>query len=308
MNEILYAGLTDQRTTEVLSGLYLMMIADRASLPQHPALIYIGDMYGTGSTTKKIPHIGLMAYDLPGAIGEGALLGNTAFTDSSSTVAVVGYGKSYERGDVAKFTDSLGVINAETFARDAAASSAMRLTNLIANVTDDFTTVVGTSGVDLTLAQYVSAINLLEVNSQGAIAEGDALAVLHTVQLGDLRTAMTTAGGAVQWYPPSQALLGIRGAGYRGRYMGVDLFASAQVPTANAGADRAGGMFLRGAVLWGDMSVDADNDSNSLVIGGKVLFERSRTAKGRLTAYVSSSYFGVSKAIDLLGVSVTTDA
>jgi hypothetical protein len=130
----------------------------------------------------------------------------------------------------------------------------------------------------------------------------------HTQQLGDLRTAMSTVGGAIQWYLPSQQLLPIRGGGYRGRYMGVDLFASPQVPTANAGADRAGGMFVRGAVLWADMSVEMDSDLNQIVIGNKVLFERARTAKSRLTDFVSSVYFGVSKGIDLLGVSVITDA
>jgi hypothetical protein len=307
-DEILYAGLADQRTAEVLSGNYLMMIADRNALPQHPALAYVGDMYGSGSTTRKVAHLGLIAYDLPTAVADGASASNTALTDGSTTVAVAGYSKAYERSDVAKFTDSLGVINATTFAQDAAASSAMRLTNLIANVTDDFTQTVGSTGADLTLANFLAAIGLLEINSQAAIAEGEAMFLGHTVQLGDLRTAMSTVGGAIQWYMPSQLLLPIRGGGYRGRYMGVDLFASPQVPTANAGADRAGGMFIKGAVIWADMSVDTDSDANSLVIGGKVLFERSRTARSRLTSYVSSSYFGVSKAIDLLGVSVITDA
>lgn len=309
MNEILYAGLADQRTTETLSGDYLMLVADRAALPNHTAIIYVGDMYGTGSTSKKLSHLGLMAYDLPGAIGEGALIGNTAFTDGSTLIAVAGYSKGYERGDVAKFTDSLGILNAETFAQDATGSAAMRLTNLVANVADDFTNVVGASGVDLTLANFVAAVNLLEINSQASFAEGEVLSILHPVQIGDLRSAVTTAsGGAVQWYPPSQALLPIRGAGDRGRFMGVDLFSSSQVPTANAGADRAGSMFARGAVIWADMSVDGENDSNTIVIGGKVLFERARTAKARLTAYVMSCYLGASKALDLLGVGLTTDA
>lgn len=308
-NEILYAGLADQRTAEIIDGDFLMLIADRAALPQHPALINVGDMFGMGSTSKRVPHLGLMAYDLPGAIGEGAAIANTAFTDASTLIAVAGYSKGYERGDVAKFTDSLGILNGETFARDATASAAMRLTNLVANVTDDFTNVVGSSGVDLSLANFVSGINLLEINSQATFAEGEVMGLLHPVQLGDLRSAVTTAsGGAVQWYPPSQAQLAIRGAGDRGRFMGVDLFSSAQVPTANAGADRAGALFTRGAVIWCDMSVDGENDPNTLVIGGKILFERARTAKSRLTAYVMSCYFGVAKAIDALGVGITTDA
>jgi hypothetical protein len=307
-NEILYAGLADQRLAETLSGDYLELIADEAALPKHNALYYAGDLYGTGSTTKKVPHVGINAYDLPVAVADGAAVANSAFADGSTTISVAAYSKAYERSDVAKFTDTLGVLNAEKFAQDASKSSAMRLTNLIANVIDDFTQTVGATGVDFSLANFLAGINLLEVNTQASLAEGDVMFVGHTVQLGDLRTAMSTVGGAIQWFQPSQLLLPIRGAGYRGRYMGVDLFASPQVPTANAGADRAGGMFVRGAVLWCDMGVDTENDANSLVIGGKVLFEKDRTPKSRLTAYVSSSYFGVSKGIDLLGVSVITDA
>lgn len=308
-NEVLYAGLADQMTAEILSGQYLQMIADRSALPMHPALFYAGDLAGTGSNTIKVSHLGLGAYDLPSVVADGAAIANTALTDSSTTIVVAGYSKAYERSDIARFVEKLGVLSAEKFAMDAAQSSAMRLTNLIANAVDDFSNTAGSTGVDMTLANFLTAINTLEVNSQAAIAEGEAMCVLHPTQLGDLRTALaaSSTSGAAQWYQPSQLMFGIKGAGYRGRYMGVDLFSSNQVPSANAGADRAGGMFVRGAILWADLSVQVENSADQLVIGGKVLFERDRTAKSRLTGYVSTSYFGVSEGIDALGVSIITD-
>lgn len=308
-NEILYAGLADQRLAEILSVNYIQMIADRNALPQHQALHYVGDLAGKGSTSIKVPHIGLWGYDLPSAVGEGSAVVNTALSDSSTVVSVAKYSKAYEQGDIAKFTDSLGILNAQTFAADAMASSQLKLTSLIAALMGGFSQVAGATGVDFSLANWLAALALLEVGTQGSFAPGMAMAVLHPQQLGDLRTAIGTAsGGAIQWLPASQDQLVLRGNGYRGQYMGVDLFSSSYVPTANSGADRAGGVFVKGAVLWGDMSISADNDPNQLNIGGKVLFERDRNALSALTAYVSHSYMGVAEGLDLNGVSIITDA
>lgn len=306
-NEILYAGLADQRLTETLAGLYLQMIGDRNALPEHPALIYIGDFAKSGSTSRKVPHVGLNAYDLPAAIAELASTPNTALTDSSTTLAMTTFSKAYEVGDVARATDPLAVLNADKFAMDAVISGAMRKTNLIANVADDFTTTVGTSGADLTIAQFVSGVNSLEINVQAEIGDGDALSVLHPVQVGDLRTNALSIGGAAQWREDMSDLIPIRGSGYRGRLAGVDLFSSPQVPTANAGADRAGSIFVRGAILWGDMTFDNENDANTLNLG-KVMLERKREARTRSWVWLMALALAVSKGIDLCGVGVTTDA
>lgn len=308
-NEILYAGIADLRTSEVLGEEWMLLIQDRNALPNHQALKYVGDIAGRGSSTIKVPHIGLMAYDLLAATADGASVANTALTDGSSTVAVARYSKSYEASDLAMLTDGQGLINPQMFAMDAMASSAMTLTDLIANVTDGFATTAGSTGVDLSLTNFLTAIGLLEVNSGGAIAPGGVMAVLHGQQVADLRQSFAaSSGGAVQWSQDAQTLLPIRGGGFRGNIYGVDIFASSKVPTANAGADRAGGMFVNGALLWGDGSIPVSSDANQLIIGEKVLFERDRTAKAATTAFVSHRYLGVSKGLDLLGVSIITDA
>ena len=185
------------------------------------------------------------------------------------------------------------------------ASTASTLVSLVANVTDGFTATVGTSGSNLSVANFLAAIQALEV----ANVQGPYMAILHPQQMGDLRADLAaTAGGAVQWMAASQQQINVLGNGYRGQWAGVDLFATTFVPTANAGADRAGGMFGRGAVVWADSSIPGENDSSQLIIGGKILFERDRTAKSGLTAYVTHAYMGVSKGIDAAGVSIITDA
>lgn len=303
-NEILYAGVADLRTAEVLSGEYLMLLAARESLPAHPALVYGGDAAGRGSVVVKVSHLGLNGYDLLSSVGDGAGVTNTALTDGSTTVTIQRYSKSYEQSDLVRLSDQ-GRLAPAAFAQDAVQSASATLVSLVANVTDNFTTTVGTSGSNLTVANFLAAIQGLEV----ANVQSPYMAILHPQQMGDLRADLAaTAGGAVQWMAASQAQINLLGNGYRGQWAGVDLFVTSHVPTANAGADRAGAMFGRGAVVWADSSIPGENDASQLIIGGKVLFERDRTAKSGLTAYVTHAYMGVAKGIDAAGISIVTDA
>ena len=81
-----------------------------------------------------------------------------------------------------------------------------------------------------------------------------------------------------------------------------------RVPTANAGADRAGGMFGGGAIIWADGTIPGEADPNQLMIGDKILFERVREGRAGLTAYVTRKFLGFSEGIDAAGASLITDA
>lgn len=303
MDEILYAGIADLRTAEALSAEYLLLLAAREALPSHPALIYAGDARGSGSATLKVPQIGLAGYDLLAPTADGASVANTALTDASVTITPGRQSKAYEASDLARGTG--GLIDVTAFALDAVQSHASTLVSLVANVTDGFTATVGTSTVDLSIADFLAAIQALEV----ANVPAPYLAILHPQQVGDLRAALASAGGgAIQWMDASRAQIERVGTGARGSFAGVDIFSTSHVPTANAGADRAGGMFGRGAVLWADMSIDTEGDPDRLAIGGKILFERARSARTGTTAYVSHAYLGVAIGIDPAGVSIITDA
>jgi len=256
-----------------------------------------------------MPLVGLLGYNLPAPIAELLQMASTSFTDSSVTIATAPYGKKYEVGDIARFTDRLGIFGASapmTFAEDAVVSANMLRTNVVANLTDGFTAQYATSGTDLTLAGLVSAINTLEINTKAEIGPGEAMFVGHPVQFGDLRTNCLTIGGAVQWMPATADFVAIKGSGYRGQLFGVDLMSSSQVPTANAGADRAGGLFMRGAIVLGRLGVFAEG-SDQFAIGGEILFERRRVADLQ-TDFLMSLHIGGSIAINDCGVSVITDA
>lgn len=303
-NEALFANIGDLVVAEALTNAYILLAAERSALQNHPALFYVGDIgVGARSNTLKVPHIGLMGYDLLASTGDGVAVGNTAITDGASTVAVGRYSKSYESSDLARMA-ATGLLNIDMMAMDAVLSGALTLSSLIANLMDNFSTVVGTTGVNATAANFLDAITANEI----AHTPGPLLAVLHPVQWGDIRSDLAiNTGGALQFMPATAELIAYRGTGFVGSLAGVDVVTSTFVPAVNSSADRAGGMFGKGAILWADGTIATEGDPNQVVIAGKVLFERVRNGKAGTTAYVSHRYLGVVEGIDGFGVSIITD-
>ena len=305
-NEVTYASIGDLTVAAALSNQFLLLLADAAALPNHPALFDAGMVPAFGaSSVIKVPHIGLMGVDIDAVTADGVAVANSALTDGSTSITIARYSKSYEATDLARMTQG-GLLNIEMFAQDAVVSAAATLTELMAALMGSFSSVVGTSGANATMQNFLDAITTLEV----AKVQGPYMAFLHPQQWGDIRADLAlNAGGAVQFDPATAALIATRGIGFQGTLAGVDVFTSTRIPTANAGADRAGGMFGRGAVGFARGTIANDYPSGqSVVLGDQVLFERSRTAKSGLTAYVSHVYLGVSEMIDAAGVSIITDA
>ena len=305
-NEITYTSISDQAVAEVITGLWLQSLADRNALPNHPALLKLPSPEGRGSTTIKVPQIGLMGYDLMTSTSDGSAVANTALTDASTTLAIARKSKSYEATDLARIVDANGVLNPMAMALDALVSGSVTLRDMVANLVNSFATTFGTSGVNASFQNFLDAITALEI----AKVQGPYMGILHPVQWGDIRSdTSTNSGGAVQWNAGAQRVLdAMKGLGAQGNYWGVDVFTTTSVPTANAGADRAGGVFGRGAIVWTDAPVPLDPDLPQLAIGDRILFEKDRTPKSGLTAYVSHYYVGAAEAIDLCGVSLITDA
>lgn len=307
-NEIIFSSIGDLTTSETLSTTILMLLADRNALPAHPVFSagYAGSITGSGSNVKKVAEVGLMGYDLLSTVTDGSAVSNTALTDGSVTVTVVRKSKVYQPSDLARLVDATGMININAFAQDAVVSLSATLASMVANVMDDYTTVVGTSGADLTFSDYLDAVTTLEI----AKVQGPYFSMLAPIQYGDVRKDVATAsGGAVQFSAAGQGLLsGMVGIGLKNSLIdGVALFTSAHVPTS--GGNYLGGMCGAGGLVWADGVVPYDGDPNAIQLAdGKILFERDRTATYGLTGYVSHAYLGVSKGIDTAGVTLRSSS
>jgi hypothetical protein len=306
-NEILYTGLGDQRLTETLSLAFLLSLADRNFLGNHPALWKAPRLNGTGSLAIKVPHVGLFGYDaMVAPTNEDDSQANVALTDASTVITIARQSFAREVSGTAQITD-LGILGPQAFAADLLGAYSARLTNLIAAMPAGFATSVGTSGANMTVADFLAAkAALLAANADDG---SPLLTMLHGVQFSDLISELTTtSGGAVQFLQATADLVQTRGGGFKGTFLGCDVFSSNRIPTANAGADRAGGMWTRGAILWSDAVPYIDDPTQQMLLGDAVLMERDRTARSDKTAWVGHAYLGVAEGIDTRGVKIVTDA
>jgi len=155
-----------------------------------------------------------------------------------------------------------------------------------------FSTVVGSSGVDLTEDNLLDALTALT----NADAPQPYAIVLHTQQVGDLRKAIAATSHVVHTNTSTETL-GTTDitAGFAFSWFGYPVYASTNVATANAAADRAGAMFSRGQAL-------ARVDKRPIRV------RPQRDESLRATEFNITSVYGQGELVDGWGVSVITDA
>ena len=294
--------------TQKVTGDFLLLLAERNALPNHPALHYSGSVDAADSTTKRVPHFGLMGYDRPVAQGtEDADQAATAFSTSATDVAVVRHTKVYDSTDLLRMVQSSKAVGLNMLAMDAFAAYQLKLSELMAAAAATFITVVGTTAVDMTVAQALTAVGALRIANVDA--SRGFMGLLHGYHwrdlvldagVGTLNDLHTAPGGALA----SMSVL--RGGAFSGSWLGVDWFVSNFVPAS--GGDFAGGVFGYGGLTWADgrNSGIALTSDQALLAEGRVLFERDRDGSAAVTEFVSHSYMGVTKALEA-GVQLLAD-
>jgi len=136
--------------------------------------------------------------------------------------------------------------------------------------------------------------------------------VLHPTAINDFRTSLRSESGAIQYVPATAEMLATRGPGFQGTWNGIEIWQSDSCPTINAGADRSGAMFGKGAFAYTMAPVSALQghipSANVLVDAGTVIVENSRDADNGLTKAVATMYPAVSEVEDARGVEIVSDA
>jgi hypothetical protein len=301
-----YSTISDVRVAATIRGMVLRLLADRNQLPNHAVFRvgYAGDASETGSASLKIPHLGSDGYDAMTATGDGVTVGATDLSDGATTVTVARSSLRYDPTDLARFTGPRGQFDAPEFAQWMVRSAGLRLVDQVCALSSGFSTTVGTSGSDATVQNFLDGKRALNV----ANAEGELLAILHPTQWHDILDDLNNnAGGALQYEAAAQDLRNRLGNAYQGKLAGVDVWTSTRVPTANAGADRAGMMLAPGSIVWADARPRIDLPGQQTLIG-KVLFEVDRQAAAGISRFIGHYYSGVAEGLDGAGVSFVTDA
>lgn len=305
-DEILYSGLGDLTTAEILGREIALLLADRASLRNSPFLVLVGDPTGTGSTTTKQPYAGLDGYDEMASVAEGASVANTALSDNSQLVSVARQAIQYTESDLANMILPDGSVDVERLALSIVGSAEMRFTSMVAGVIDDFTQTAGTTGTDLTVAKFQTAMYQIE---RAPAPSAEMVAVLAPIQITDLQTDLTTLTGAIQWMPATADAIMAKGQGFQFNLLGVDVHKSSKVITS--GGDRKGGMWHRGAVLYSEGTPKPIRGGFAIYPAGtKIMVEFGRNQDAALTKVTGNYYAGTARAVpvDTLGVTIISSA
>jgi hypothetical protein len=176
---------------------------------------------------------------------------------------------------------------------------------------DDFSTSVGTSGVDFDLAQAESAVYQLTNKETGR--ESDWCFLLAPVQVSDLRRDIAIngggAGGSV-WSTDIQSITslnpGVEQTGLVGALYGIPVYqtATSTNPSPNTGANEAGALLVSG----GGRGPNDRPGALMFLEGDLPKYDIQRDASLRATELVTTYSAAVGERFDDGGISIITDA
>lgn len=235
-------------------------------------------------------------------------LGNTAISTGTVTLTCAEYGVAIE------VTDNVGEDSADGL--DMMMRFEQRMLHVISlAMEDDFlallaslSNVVGTTTVNITIAQFLSAFQGLR--TRGVISDST-VAILDNIQAGDLEGLLTatstsmavyalTADRILNWQPTADnGMINRMISTFRGN----PVYTSGLTDTANAGTD------VVGATLTPSSAFNDASGHTTFGMGWKRLptFETQRQAKMRATDMVMTARAGFVELLDGSGSAIITD-
>ncbi len=233
-----------------------------------PPLVRVADISSESTLTVEFPKWPLLtAADLTDAVD----MSNTAVNTTSTLIT------SDEAGIMITVTDLLlngaGLGGLEPFAVELGKALANKIDTDLLSAASSLTNSVGTSGSNMTEANFLSAIYTLELGN----AKGPFVAVLHPYQVSNLRSAIAATTGAV-WGGPSAPALDL---GSLGTLYGVDVVQSSNCASVNVNVDRQGVMMPLG-----------NQSGLAYVLKSSAKTELQRDASLRATEVVVTAVYG----------------
>lgn len=250
-------------------------------------MVRYSDISGAPAKAKDFP---IMPALSAGSLAEGVDMGNTAFATTKATVTVGEVGLLLTVTDLLSVSD---IVDDGTYAIEGGKALATKYSTDLLALAAGFSNSTGATGINLSEANIIDGLVTLAAAGVNGPYEG----VLHPRQwadlIADIGTTITTSGGASLRGGTNELTVGSDSG--LGTLYGVSWQVSHLVPTANAGADRAG-MIVAPQYAIGHVSKwDA-----------RVEFERDASLRAREIAITAC--YGLGELRDAAGLGVITDA
>lgn len=287
-NEILWNTIKTDAGRELVVTEMLGIQTDPYYIENHPALLDVADVTGSGSDTANIREDNLNgAAAMTALANESDTYVNSTYDVNKYPVAVADYYTQWTVKDVAKMASMGGELDTSRFAIDMAQRRALTWTSLIAT-TQASITAVHTMTAAPTCDDLVVAGQKLELAYNDPMTVKLAILEPHQFHAIQLDAGFVQALNVAMQDPEIKALAKMLGGVYKGRYQGIDIFVSFKVGT-NAGKYQ-GAVFCRGAILKSKGRPVAELADQVLL--GDMLFDRQRSQTLPEMIYRGKTFMG----------------
>lgn len=297
-----YTSLSDLRIPAYLSNKLRELLREKTDLR---ALMSEIAFDGTGSAGVKSG--AYQVVDSWVAPGEDTASTVVNITDSSATLTVAHYRLPRELTDLAEYTGGPGMVR---LAQDMSVSSKQHLSKMMTALFENLSQSVGSTGTNLSLANWYSAMYLNQLN----LVDGNLFAVLHPQQYNDLHQAITAETAGLLASQGDISMLYAKTDGYKGKILGVETFTHNSVVTVNTGADRCGAMFGMGCFGFTELDPRPFAARNPAFIAAptdgsaKIAVEYAREGLSGKSLVIGHYFPAVAELEDLRGCKIVTDA
>jgi hypothetical protein len=299
---------TDLRLAAQLDQALLISLTDMASIRNAPGAVdFHGTVNGSGSDTHRLRFVNLGgATPFVQTAAEDTDVSATDPTYASVDIYVQRAALVREIGDMATVTGYGADVDPMRLAADMVASYDSYFNSLYATAGATASTVVGTSAADMTHDDFMDGLFSLELNS----VPGPYFAALHPRQFADWQESLRAEGGAMAFSPATAEMLAIRGQGYAGSFLGIDIWKLSDILTD--GTNRQGFMYGAGtfgykvAVIDGRSMLGAS--ASVAVRVDEVLVEIERNPGRAVTKITGNAWVGLSVKEQARLVGIHTDA
>ena len=281
------------------------LLHDAASIRNSGALLFAGDVAGIGSDAITLRYAGLDGYEAMNTVGDGSEITSSNLTMATEDITVGRIGLRYDITDLAALTKLGNDIDVFRLAESMAGAFESRFMEMVCATFTGFSSSAGTSGVDMSVDDFMDALYLLEI----ADNPSQLFAVLHPRQIADLQSSIRNeTANAIAFNPAHHELMKSLGQGFVGDFMGVQIHKSSFCP--QNGANREGAMFSAGAIGYalGTPVPLAAPSGEIRPAGTPVLVELERDSAFSLTKVVGTAYTGAAIVEQARGVLISTDA
>lgn len=284
----------DLRLQQMISQELKLLITDARNLRNTPFLDFVGSINGMGSDTIRVRKAGLDGYDSFSAFTgatEADAVGETSLTDGHADIVVKRQALMYAISDLASMTGMGSDIDPFRIAESIGKSYELLFAELTGAAVAGFTASVTNAGA-LTIDDFIQAFQTLELAASGKGAPGPYVALLHPEQWQDLQNDIRTEqNNALAFAPASFEAISAKGPGYKGTYLGVDIYTSSHV--TQSGGNHVGALWAPGAIGFATGKPAALVGAAESMDMGDVLIEMERDASKALTSVVGHCYLGM---------------